>query len=121
MEHPLIGAWTFALNPERRPGPHHATAAFHHDGSMSITVSGYTAHGAWQVTDSGAVRFRALAPSDPGEGHGGWHALVFDVRVDDRGAALSIDGTYERPTPSKTPLVTRLTGSGERLVVDTGS
>ncbi|MGI9529172.1 MAG: hypothetical protein ACR2NG_05625 [Acidimicrobiia bacterium] len=119
MEHPLIGAWTFTLDGGRRPGPEYATATFHPDGSMSITISGYTAHGAWRGTDSGTARFRALAPLAPGEGQTGWHTLTFDAQIDEDGRdQLSLDGEYARPTPSGNPILTTLTGAGERMVID---
>jgi hypothetical protein len=118
MEHPLIGAWTVTFEGANRRLPDYATAAFHRDGSLTVTVSGYTAHGAWREADSGAVRFRALAPLAPGEGQTGWHTLTFNVQVSDDGSKLSLDGTYERPTPSGNPVIMTSTGSGERLLVD---
>ena len=118
MEHPVIGAWTATLEATQRFGPDYATASFHQDGTMTMTISGYTAHGAWQAADSGNVRFRALAPLGPAEGQTGWHTLAFDAQVSPDGNTLSLDGTYARPTPSGAPSVTTITGSGERLVVD---
>ena len=118
MEHPVIGAWTTTLEASRRFGPDYATAAFHPDGTMNITISGYTAHGAWHAADAGTVQFRAVAPLGPAEGQTGWHTLAFDVAVAPDGNTLSLDGTYARPTPSGAPSVTTVTGSGERLVVE---
>ena len=120
MEHPVIGAWTITLEGTRRIGPDYATASFHPDGTLTITISGYTAHGAWQAADSETVRFRALAPLGSGEGQTGWHTLTFDVHVGSDGNAFSLDGTYSRPTPSGAPSVTTTTGSGERLVLEPG-
>ena len=40
------------------------------EGTMTITIAGYTAHGAWQAADSDKVRFRAVAPLGPAEGDG---------------------------------------------------
>lgn len=117
MEHPLIGVWKAMLKATSRFGPDYATASFHPDGTMTITIHGYTAHGAWQAADSGKVRFTAVAPLGPAEGQIGWHTLAFDVRVAPDRNALSLDGTYARPTPSGAPSVTTITGSGERLVV----
>ncbi len=118
MQYPVIGAWTAMLKANSRFGPDYATASFHPDGTMTITISGYAAHGAWQAADSGNVRFRAVAPLGPAEGQTGWHTLAFDVTVASDGNALSLDGTYARPTPSGAPSVTTVTGSGERLVVE---
>ena len=108
------------IESTRRAGPDVATASFHPEGILTITISGYTAHGAWRAADTGTVRFRAVAPLGPGEGQTGWHALTFDAHVGAGGNALSLEGTWARPTPSGTPLVTTIKGSGERLVVDSG-
>ncbi len=118
MEHPVIGAWTAMLKATSRFGPDYATASFHPDGTMTITISGYTAHGVWQASGSGKVRFRAVAPLGPAEGQTGWHTLEFDVTVAPEGKTLSLDGSYARPTPSGAASVTTVTGSGERLVVE---
>ena len=114
----MIGAWTATLEATRRFGPDYATASFHPDGTMTITISGSTAQGAWQAADSRTARFRALAPLGPAEGQAGWHTLTFDVKVASDGNALTLDGTYSRPTPSGAPSLTTVTGSGERLVVE---
>ncbi|MGI9643180.1 MAG: hypothetical protein ACR2N9_10390 [Acidimicrobiia bacterium] len=116
MDHPLVGAWTLALEGGRRPGPEYATASFHPDGAMSITITGYTAHGAWQGPDTQEARFRALAPLAPGEAQSGWHTIMFDVRVTED--TLTLEGEYARPTPSGTPVVTELQGTGDRMTVD---
>ena len=121
VEHPVIGSWTATLRGTGRFGSDHATASFHADGTLTITISGYTAHGAWRATDAGSARFRALAPLGAAEGQAGWHTLTFDVEVAPDGGALTLDGTYARPTPSGTPAITALTGSGERLVVEPGT
>ena len=85
---------------------------------MSITISGYTAHGAWRADEAVGVRFRALAPVAVGEAQSGRHTLTFDAHVDDE--VVRLEGDYARPTPSGTPIRTALSGSGERLVVDPG-
>jgi hypothetical protein len=121
VEHPVIGAWTAQLKATNRFGPDYATASFHPDGTMTITIAGYTAHGAWQATDAGTTRFRAVAPLGSAEGQTGWHTLVFDVRVAPDGGSLTLEGTYERPTPSGTASSTAIIGSGERLVVGGGA
>lgn len=118
MEHPVIGAWTAMLRATSRFGPDYATASFHPDGTMTIAITGYTAHGAWQAAGPGSVRFRAVAPLGPAEGQTGWHTLNFEVHVAPGGHTLSLDGTYARPTPSGAPSVTKVTGSGERLFVE---
>lgn len=118
MEHPVIGAWTVEFEGPRGVRSDYATASFHPEGTLTITISGYTAHGAWRSTDSGAVHFRALAPMGPGEGQTGWHTLTFEAHVGTDGNALSLDGTYARPTPSGAPTVTTVTGSGQRLVIE---
>ena len=118
MEHPVIGAWTAMLDAGRGFGSDYATTSFHPDGTMTLTISGYTAHGVWQVVDAGNVRFRAVAPLGPAEVQTGWHTLAFDVKVTPDSNALSLDCTYTRPTPSGAPAVTTITGSAERLAID---
>ena len=118
MEHPVIGAWTAMLDDGRGFGSDYATTSFHPDGTMTLTISGYTAHGVWRAADPASVRFRAVAPLGPAEGQTGWHTLTFQVSVAPAGNALSLEGTYTRPTPSGTPSVTTITGSAERLAID---
>lgn len=120
MEHPLIGAWSATLKSSNRFGADHATASFHPDGTMTITISSYTAHGVWQAADPASARFRALGPLGPAEGQAGWHTLAFEVRVEPDGNSLSLDGTHARPTPSGAPSITPIKGSGERLVIEPG-
>ena len=117
MEHPVIGAWTALLKATSRFGPDYATASFHPDGTMTITISGYTAHGVWRAANLGSARFRAVAPLGPAEGQAGWHTLDFDLKVASDGGNLTFDGTYTRPTPSGAPSVSSITGSAERLVL----
>ena len=118
MEHPLNGAWTLTMSGSNRPGPGYATVSFHPEGSMSITITGYTAHGAWLQRGPKEARFRALAPLAPGEAQTGWHTLTFDVRVQENENHVSLEGDYARPTPSGTPRVTALSGVGERIAVE---
>ncbi len=118
MEHPVIGAWTATLKSSGRFGPDYATTSFHPDGTMTITIAGYTAHGVWQAADAGSVRLRAVAPLGPSEGQAGWHTLTFDVRIGPEGNTLAFDGSHTRPTPSGQPTVKTITGSGERLVLE---
>lgn len=120
MQHHMIGTWTLEIKSTRRFGPDYATASFHADGMLTITVSGYTAHGIWVAVDPRVARVKALAPLGPAEGQAGWHTLEMSVSAtgDD---TISVDGTYSRPTPGGAPSVTTITGSGERLMIDPDS
>jgi hypothetical protein len=117
VEHSIIGVWTITLKSSRRPHPDHATAAFHADGTMTMTISGYTAHGAWRGTDPVAAKFRALAPLGAAEGQTGWHTLDFDARFAPDGETFTLVGSYARPTPSGTPWEASFDGSAERLTI----
>lgn len=121
MEHPVVGAWTVTFKSSGRFGPDLATAAFHPEGTMTITISGYTAHGVWRAADPATARFRAVAPLAASEGQTGWHTLTFTLGVSPDGTGLSFDGAHERPTPSGQPSVTTITGTGQRMMLDPGS
>lgn len=120
MQHHVIGSWTLEIRSTRRFGPDLATASFHADGMLTITVSGYTAHGVWVAVDPRVARVKAIAPLGPAEGQVGWHTLEMGTSATDADT-MSIEGTHSRPTPSGAPSVTPISGSGERLAIDPGS
>ena len=117
MEHPLIGVWSIEITFEGRPRREFATSAYHQDGSMTVTTSGYAAHGAWLATNPRGARVRALAPLGPAEGQPGWQTVEMDVEVSPDGRMISMRGVHSRPTPSGVSTRTAINGSGERLLV----
>jgi len=117
VEHPLIGVWTIEIGLEGRPRREFATSAYHQDGSMTLTTSGYAAHGVWVATGDRAARIRAVAPLGPAEGQAGWQTLEAELEVSQDGATVSLRGVYSRPTPSGVATRITISGSGERLLL----
>lgn len=115
-KHPLIGVWSFEIRLEGRPQREFATSVFHPDGSMSLSMSGYAAHGVWGATSASTARIKAMAPLGPAEGQPGWQILEADAEVSEDGWSVSLRGVHSRPTPSGIPNKTPITGSGERIV-----
>jgi hypothetical protein len=118
VEHPVIGVWTVEVAFQGNPRREFATSAYHPDGSMTLTTSGYAAQGAWSAVSARSARVRAMAPLGPAEGQAGWHVLEAEVEVSQDGGSLSLQGLHSRPTPSGIPARTAITGSGQRLLVD---
>jgi len=117
MEHSLIGVWSIEISIEGRPRRDLVTSAFHADGSMTVTASGYAAQGVWSATTAVGARVNALAPLGPAEGQPGWQTVDFDVEVAADARTLSLRGAYSRPTPSGVPTRTGITGSGQRITL----
>jgi hypothetical protein len=115
VEHPLIGVWMIEIALEGRPRREFATSAYHEDGSMTLTTSGYAAHGVWVATGDRAARIRAMAPLGPAEGQVGWQTLEAELEVSQDGATVSLRGVYLRPTPSGVETRITISGSGERI------
>jgi hypothetical protein len=115
-KHPLIGVWSVEIRLEGRPRREFATSVYHPDGSMSLSTSGYAAHGVWNATSPSAARIRAMAPLGPSEGQPGWQILEADVEVSQDGRSVSLRGVHSRPTPSGISNKTPIDGSGERLL-----
>ena len=115
-KHPLIGAWSLEIRLEGRPRRDLATCAYHPDGSMSLSTSGYAAHGVWNPTNGHAARIRAMAPLGPSEGQVGWQILEADVETSPDGRSISLRGAFAHPTPSGVPLRIPIDGMGERIL-----
>lgn len=117
-KHPLIGVWSVEFRLEGRPGREFATGVFHADGSLSLSMSGYSAHGAWIATGARSAHSRAMAPLGLSEGQVGWQTLEMDAEVSQDGRSVSLRGVHSHPTPSGIPIRIPLQGTGERLLPD---
>ncbi len=120
-KHPLIGVWSVELSLEGRPGREFATSVFHADGSMSLSLSGYSAHGSWIATGAQAAHMRAMAPLGSSEGRVGWQTLEMDAEVSQDGRSVALRGVHSRPTPSGIPISIPIDGLGERVLASGGA
>ena len=83
---------------------------------MSLSTSGYAAHGVWGATSAQAAHIRAMAPLGPAEGRPGWQGLEADFEASQDGMSVSLRGAHSRPTPSGAPNQTQISGSGARIL-----